>query len=128
MNEVLKKLNFKSGKLWIIGLPTELKPLIAEWEKDAQIIKVAQPEGAQAFGLVFLEDETQARSLGFAAAPSIAPGGVLWFAYPKRTSKRYKSNLTRNKLWEIFKGIGLQAVRQVAIDMDWSALRFKRAD
>jgi hypothetical protein len=53
---------------------------------------------------------------------------VLWFAYPKRTSKRYKADFDRDHGWEVLRAAGFEPVRQVAIDADWSALRFRRSE
>ncbi len=55
-----------------------------------------------------------------------AAEAVLWFAYPKQTSRQYRSDLNREGCWEALKPLKLQPVRQIAIDDDWSALRFKR--
>lgn len=64
-------------------------------------------------------------------APALAakaPGDpLLWFAYPKGTSKRYRSDYNRDAGWEPLLEAGFMPVRQVAIDEDWSALRFRRS-
>ena len=51
---------------------------------------------------------------------------VVWFAYPKGTSKSYKCDFNRDSGWEPLGAAGFEGVRQVAIDEDWSALRFRR--
>jgi hypothetical protein len=51
---------------------------------------------------------------------------VIWFAYPKGTSKRYTCEFNRDTGWSVIRGLGFESVRQVAIDEDWSALRFRR--
>jgi len=56
---------------------------------------------------------------------AIEDSAVVWFVYPKQTSKRYKSDLNRDVCWQALKPLSLQPVRQIAIDDDWSALRFK---
>jgi hypothetical protein len=58
--------------------------------------------------------------------PAVNDQSVLWFCYPKGTSKKYKSDINRDKGWEIFGEANIEPVRQVAIDDDWSALRFKQ--
>jgi hypothetical protein len=58
-----------------------------------------------------------------------APGdAVVWVAYPKGTSKRYRSDLNRDSGWASLGAAGFEPVRQVAIDEDWSALRFRRVE
>jgi hypothetical protein len=53
---------------------------------------------------------------------------VIWFAYPKGTSKRYKSEINRDTGWKALRAAGFEGVRMVAIDEDWSAVRFRRAE
>jgi len=51
---------------------------------------------------------------------------TIWFAYPKGTSKKYKSDINRDKGWSSLGDLGYEPVSQVAIDDDWSALRFRK--
>lgn len=53
---------------------------------------------------------------------------VVWFAYPKGSSKRYTSTISRDTGWASMGKAGFEPVRMVAIDEDWSALRFRRAE
>jgi hypothetical protein len=50
--------------------------------------------------------------------------GLVWIAYPKKTS-RLAADLDRDHGWEPVAALGLKGVRQIAIDDDWSALRFR---
>jgi hypothetical protein len=52
----------------------------------------------------------------------------VWFAYPKGTSKRYTSQINRDKGWQVLGDLGFEPVRSVAIDEDWSASRFRRVE
>jgi uncharacterized protein YdhG (YjbR/CyaY superfamily) len=49
-------------------------------------------------------------------------------AYPKGTSKRYKCEFNRDDGWTVFGEAGYEPVRMVAIDEDWSALRFRKVE
>lgn len=53
---------------------------------------------------------------------------VVWFAYPKASSKKYRCDFNRDSGWEALGSLGFEGVRQVAIDDDWSALRFRRVE
>lgn len=53
---------------------------------------------------------------------------VLWIAYPKGTSKRYTCEFNRDSGWGVLRDAGFEGVRMVAIDEDWSALRFRRVE
>ncbi|TAG98698.1 MAG: hypothetical protein EAZ17_09130 [Sphingobacteriales bacterium] len=54
--------------------------------------------------------------------------GVLWMVYPKKTSKKYKSDITRDDGWQALGDHGYEPVSLVSIDDDWSALRFRKVD
>ncbi len=53
---------------------------------------------------------------------------ILWCCYPKGSSKKYKCDFNRDTGWTVLGQLGYEPVRQVAIDDDWSALRFRRVD
>jgi hypothetical protein len=53
---------------------------------------------------------------------------VLWFAYPKSSSKKYKCDFNRDTGCDILGQNGYEGVRMIAIDEDWSALRFRKAE
>jgi hypothetical protein len=53
------------------------------------------------------------------------PDAILWLAYPKTTSPR-AADLSRGFIHDYVLTVGLDAVAQIAVDADYSALRFKR--
>ena len=53
---------------------------------------------------------------------------TLWFAYPKGSSKKFHCEFNRDTGWSVLRGLGFDTVRQVAIDADWSALRFHHVE
>ena len=53
---------------------------------------------------------------------------VIWLCYPKMTSKNYKCHFNRDSGWTSLGKYNLEPVRQVAIDDDFSALRFRKVE
>ena len=53
---------------------------------------------------------------------------IVWFCYPKQTSKRYTCEFNRDTGWQVLADHRFEPVRQVAFDEDWSALRFRNID
>ena len=53
---------------------------------------------------------------------------MVWFAYPKGSSKKYKCEFNRDTGWSAVGKQGFEPVRMVASDEDWSALRFRRVE
>jgi hypothetical protein len=58
------------------------------------------------------------------AIEMVNPGGRLWIAYPKQSSKD-KTDINRDILWKIFPNSEWRPVTQISIDEVWSALRFR---
>lgn len=78
------------------------------------------------FALVFVKEKKQIENRIETVYPKLVGDALLWFAYPKKTSKKYNTELTRDIGWGVLGDYNLEPVRQVAIDEDWSALRFRK--
>ena len=79
------------------------------------------------FSLAFVTTQEQVDTLAPAIARKVESDAVVWFAYPKGTSKKYKSQINRDSGWKVMGQEEFEPVRMVAIDEDWSAIRFRRA-
>jgi hypothetical protein len=99
------------------ALPAALEPLFAEVEAGASPVWLA---GACADAAAVRE--TAARLL-----PLYRPGGHLWLLYPKK-SGRIRTHVSRDRGWDPLHDAGFLPVAQVAVDADWSALRFRRRE
>ncbi|MBE2281593.1 MAG: hypothetical protein IAE91_14475 [Ignavibacteriaceae bacterium] len=129
MTPLFKKLNYKGQKfIRIFNKPesfdSELKGLEGLCEIHETSILKSYP-----YILAFCENKTQFLAL-YEECINLTeePDGLLWFAYPKKSSKKYKSDLTRDEGWEIMGERGFEPVRQIAIDDDWSSLRFRKIE
>jgi hypothetical protein len=80
------------------------------------------------FVLVFVEKKSELDKVSAAVIEKVAGDAILWFAYPKATSKRFACEFNRDTGWDVLRASGFDTVRQVAIDEDWSALRFRRTE
>ena len=80
------------------------------------------------FFLAFVQ--RQAKLARFAATLGRHARGdaVVWMAYPKKTSKRYTSEVGRDSDLGALGALGYEPVRMVAIDEDWTAVRFRKAE
>ncbi len=124
LSPLLRKLNLRPGTpaLWL-GVPDDVRDLFDPWPAPTPR---EQAEGEAGFGLAFTitQDELDAR---LQALANHCPGdAVLWIAYPKQTSRRYRCEFNRDSGWDRAGELGLEPVRMVAIDADWSALRLRR--
>jgi hypothetical protein len=81
-----------------------------------------------AFALIFVQTLAEVRATAADLLPRAPGDAVVWFAYPKGTSRRYQYEFNRDTGWAAVTDAGFEPVRQVAIDEDWSALRFRRVE
>jgi hypothetical protein len=86
------------------------------------------PAGKYPFILSFGRSVKEAEPLIKITVESLEGDAYAWFCYPKGSSKKFKSDLNRNVLAELFAPYNFEPVTQVAIDEDWSAMRFRFAD
>ena len=117
---LMKKLHLGGRRLTVLNLPEALKPLFPE--AIARESRVSEKTEAV---LGFAENARDMEALIHRILPALAPGAVLWLAYPKKSSKRYRSDISRDQGWAPLAQYDYEPVSQVALDEDWSALRFK---
>jgi hypothetical protein len=108
-----KKLNIKDGfSVALVNSPHEVDIAAAR----------ADPGTADAV-ILFTKDKAELTAhLGILVAAA-QRGALVWLAYPK--AKQLGTDLNRDIVHDYMPSVGLDAVRQVAIDDTWSALRFK---
>jgi len=120
MTPELAKMGYKDGMdAAVIGRPDDLAELLPLPTIE---LSIRQHEWL----LVFVRERADV-SRALAAAMHYPTGGKLWCAYPKKTG-RLRSDIDRDHGWEPLYDSGFLAVMQVAIDDDWSALRFRRRE
>ncbi len=123
MSPLFRKLNHRGQPvLHILNAPESFAPETAALDADVRREVTSPVHFALAFVLSKAEVDQAAARLTAAAEGD----AILWFAYPKGTSKRYRCDFDRDRGWDLLGQAGWEAVRQVAIDEDWSALRFRR--
>jgi len=78
--------------------------------------------------LLFVTSLAEVAELTPGAIKAVGQSGLLWIAYPKGGSG-VKTDVNRDRLAAVVvERTGWRAVRQVAIDTVWSALRFRPAE
>ena len=80
------------------------------------------------FSLAFVTKQDEVDAITPKVAKKAEGDAAIWFAYPKGTSKKYKSEINRDRGWKVLGRFGFEPVRAVSIDDDWSALRFRRVE
>jgi len=127
MSTVFAKLNFKDHRQ-IVALysPGSFESELAAL-KSVEIICDLKKAKEITFCLAFVTTQEQLNTFAPAIAQKVRGDAIVWFAYPKGTSKKYKSQIGRDNGWNVLGQEGFEPVRLVAIDEDWSAKRFRRS-
>jgi hypothetical protein len=128
VSAVFKKLQLKAQKeILVLNAPESFE---GELEALDGIRILRDPDEAQQveFALAFAITQEQLNRSIEAIATRAQGDALVWFAYPKASSKKYQCEFNRDSGWEALGQAGFEPVRQVAIDEDWSALRFRRVE
>jgi hypothetical protein len=129
MTPLFKKLNFKQYKnVLILNHPVEFEKEV-KLIKNYTIINTKLVDSKEIeFVLTFVKTKEDIDKLAPAIHKNLIGDGIVWFAYPKGTSKKYNVEISRDKGWNLLRELGFETVRAVSIDADWSALRFRRVE
>jgi hypothetical protein len=126
MHPLLRKLQHKSGDVVVLSAPEQMEPVLEEWAREVRVR--TRLAGDEAFVLRFVMSRADIEATAAPTVAALADDAVLWFAYPKKSSRRYRSDVGRDDSWQALGNLGFEPVRQVAVDEDFSALRFRHAD
>jgi hypothetical protein len=128
MTPLLKKLNFKEQKeIFILHAPKEFGGEMTSMSNFTTINKQDELRSFT-FMISFVTQQEQVNEIVRRWCPLAVDDALLWFAYPKKSSKNYKSDFNRDTGWQVLGDLGWEGVRIVALDDDWSALRFRKVE
>ena len=128
MPSVFDKLNLKDQtEIVVLNAPESFGPELAAL-RGVSVLRDAVAPKQITFALAFATKQKELDAISRTLAKKATGDAILWIAYPKGTSKKYKSEFNRDSGWHTLGAAGFEPVRQVAIDEDWSALRFRRAE
>ena len=128
MATVFEKLNLKDQReILVLDAPTSFVSELARL-KGINVHRRLGAVSESEFSLVFVTRKAEVDLLAAPIAKLAQGDAIVWFAYPKGTSKKYKCDFNRDTGWDKLKAAGFDTVRAVAIDEDWSGLRFRRVE
>lgn len=128
MSLLSQRLNLKNQtEILVLNAPESFEPELAALDGVAVVQDIYDVDEIT-FSLAFVTTQEEVDKIAKAIATKVKGGAIVWFAYPKGTSKRYKCEFDRDTGWTVLGEMGFEGVRQVAIDQDWEALRFRRAN
>ncbi len=122
MKETIKKLKFRDSAI-VINAPAALEKEFIKLGFKTSLDKKVKSTNT----LVFINNNTEYLDFLNKQLRNIEPDGVLWFAYPKGTSK-IKTDINRDTVRVTGEEFNITTVTAVSIDDTWSALRFRPID
>jgi len=126
MSPLFKKLNLGShAAICVLNAPASFEPELASLQSVAV---ERSASGSCDFAIAFVVTQAELDVASKMLAAAFDGDEVLWIAYPKGSSKRYKCEFDRDSGWPVLAAAGYEPVRMVAIDEHWSALRFRKVE
>lgn len=128
MTPLFKKLNLRSeAAILVLDAPDSFEAELALLE-GVQVVRSAAKAKNLAFAMAFVTTLAGLDKVAAQVAAKAQGDLVLWMVYPKQSSKRYTCEFHRDTGWAALEALGYASVRMVAVDQDWSALRFRKTE
>jgi len=125
MSDIFRKLNLKDeARVLVLDAPESFAPHLKEIE-GVEIHRSLAGLPEVEFSIAFVTRQAALDKIARSIIKKATGDAKIWFAYPKKSSKRYECEFDRDNGWEEMGKAGYEPVRMVAIDEDWSALRFR---
>lgn len=117
---LIKKLRIGPGtEVRAVNAPPGYSTVIGALPKGARVVRGITKD--HAFIHLFVKNSVELARHFNACHKALAPEGLLWISYPKGG----KTDLTRDKGWEILEGVRMQWLSSIAFDAEWSAFLMK---
>lgn len=128
MTPLFKKLNLgENQSVLVLDAPESFEAELGQLD-GVTIKRKATTKPSSGFAIGFAITQSQLDRISTQLVKVADGDAVVWIAYPKGSSKKYKCEFNRDSGWKVLGEAGFEPVRQVAIDEDWSALRFRRTE
>jgi hypothetical protein len=129
MTPLFKKLNYiEQPNIVAINSPKSFDFELEEMSKIATIERNFTEVNQIEFAICFVTTQNEIDNFISTVYPKLKGDATILLCYPKMTSKNYKCDFNRDTGWTSLGKYNLEPVRQVAIDDDFSALRFRKVE
>jgi hypothetical protein len=129
MTPLFKKLNYKNQEeIIVLNAPQSFEWELSEMKANTAVFTRLEKVESVCFIMCFVTTQTEIADFFAAINPKLNGDTTIWVCYPKSSSKNYTCNFNRDNGFSSAGEYGLEPVRQVAIDNDWSGLRFRKVE
>jgi len=117
-----KKLGIKEkSRIAFVELPAGVKTELKDALSTCTLVKDGR--GPIDFAMLFVKTQSELKSLFARYARQLAPAGMLWISWPKKTSG-VTTDMNENDVRRIGLKAGLVDVKVCAVNEVWSGLKF----
>jgi hypothetical protein len=129
MTPLFKKLNFKEQPaIVILNAPSSFESELFQMKGLTKPVKSLKGLKTIEFAMIFATKQKEVDEWSGKIIPLLDDDAVFWICYPKGSSKKYTCDFNRDTGWITLGKLGFEPVRGIAIDEDWSALRFRKPE
>ncbi|MCA9736816.1 MAG: hypothetical protein R3E98_14410 [Gemmatimonadota bacterium] len=126
MDPLFRKLNLKDhDPIVVLDAPASFEAQL-DALRGVHVLRAFPSDDPVEFVIAFATRLRQVEALAAALADGVRGDAIVWVAWPKKTSRRFTCEFDRDTGFSALGTAGFEGVRAVAIDEDWSALRFRR--
>jgi hypothetical protein len=124
MNKLLLKMNLKDDTqpLLFVGATDGF---VDSLKAEGLTIHTAPIENSYQFMCIYGYTQAECEQLSHIYVSMLKEDGLFWMAYPKKSSKKYDTDCSRNTLFKLLDDVSFRPVRQISIDDDLSAIRYR---
>lgn len=127
MTPLFKKLNYKQQEIIVcLNAPKSFSAELEAMKAYAGITETIGTMKTISFAIAFVTRLSEIEKYAKVIDKKLTEDGIVWFCYPKGTSKNYTCEFNRDTGWQFLGDLGYEPVRIIALDADWSALRFRK--
>lgn len=126
MEKLLAKINYKGDKrICVLNAEQKFIKALSKKLPETGIDNTIDPRFLYGFIMIFVKSIEEVDYSAHKAIHNLYEDGILWYVYPKESKENDKNIPTRKKGWQACKNAGYEAVRQICLDKELSATRFR---
>lgn len=122
-SSLTKRLGIKPGhRVRLLKAPPGFRATLDSLPNETKV--AASGDGPFDVVLLFVRNKAEVDEHAREAIGMVRPRGLLWIAYPKKSSK-VKTDISRDQGWETVEENGWTGVSLISVDETWSAMRYR---
>ena len=126
MKKLLEKLSYKNQqRIALLNADDKFRKRFATTLKNITIDLDIDLRFPYRFMMIFAKNIAEVDQVTPAVIHNLSDDGVAWFCFPRKTSRKIETDLSKDSGWKSLNDAGFYGKRVITVNDDWSALRFK---